>query len=283
MSHTYTLMVEDRRQHVTDGPPLREPAYKGDAGYDLVADLPDTLVVPPGSRERVPTGVSVALPPGMAANIQPRSSSNLRGLHVFLGLIDEGYRGLLYVFVQNLTDHAVEVRPGDRLAQLVPFYSPVAQGAVRMMGVHQLPTSERGKNGFGSSGSGVELTGSPGSAEDIPKRPDVATTGTERNGEASVSSERVREGDSEWLVIEGARDGALNVGERTERGMLYWLDDVDAPEEKLEALCAHVWWLAWMSCKESALVESPVPGRRAWKASYELAVVMEVVRLWAEV
>ncbi len=131
--------------------PLPKPAQQGDAGVDLYASENVTLE-PGGGRALVPTGVAVAIPQGYAGFVQPRSGLALRHGVTCLnspGLIDSGYRGELKVVLVN-TDpkQAFEVRRGERIAQLV--VQKVA--AVAFEKVEQLPDSERGQSGFGSTG-----------------------------------------------------------------------------------------------------------------------------------
>lgn len=130
------------------------PAYAhlDDAGADLVAA--HSVVLAPGHRAIVGTGVRIALPPGHAAFVLPRSGLAARhGITVLNapGTVDAGYRGEIRVTLLN-TDQEVayEVRAGDRIAQLVVMPVP----SVRFLPVPELPGSERGASGFGSSGYG---------------------------------------------------------------------------------------------------------------------------------
>jgi dUTP pyrophosphatase len=134
-------------------PELPLPAYArpGDAGCDLVAREPASLA-PGGGRALVPTGIAVAIPEGYAGFVQPRSGLALRHGVTCLntpGLIDAGYRDELRVLLIN-TDPSqpYKVERGDRIAQLV--IQPVEQAAFSV--VDELPPSERGLGGFGSSG-----------------------------------------------------------------------------------------------------------------------------------
>lgn len=131
--------------------PLPSYARAGDAGADLVARL-DVTLAPRGGRAVVPTGVAVALPEGYAGFVQPRSGLAARHGVTCLnspGLIDSGYRDELAVVLVNTDPEAAyEVRRGDRIAQLV--IQQVAQAEFVETG--ELPASERGPGGFGSTG-----------------------------------------------------------------------------------------------------------------------------------
>lgn len=134
-------------------PDLALPSYAraGDAGADLLART-DARLEPAGGRALVPTGIALALPPGTAGFVQPRSGLALRHGVTCLntpGLIDSGYRDELRVLLVNLDPaEAFEVRRGDRIAQLV--IQRVEQAAFAV--VDELPDSERGLGGFGSTG-----------------------------------------------------------------------------------------------------------------------------------
>ena len=133
--------------HPDARPPER--TRPGDAGYDLRCVEPFAL--DPGERRLVPTGVAIALPAGVAGLVVPRSGLAIEhGISVVNGpgLVDPNYRGELRVILVNLGAQRFEASAGDRIAQLllVPFVTPDLQL------VDELPTSERGANGFGSSG-----------------------------------------------------------------------------------------------------------------------------------
>jgi dUTP diphosphatase len=124
-------------------------AYDGDAGLDLAAC--ERAVLGPGERAVVGTGLAVAIPDGYAGFVQPRSGLAARhGISVVNspGLVDAGYRGEVRVVLLNTDrEQAFTVEPGMRIAQLVVL--PVADVAVSE--VDELPASERGVRGFGSS------------------------------------------------------------------------------------------------------------------------------------
>ena len=132
------------------GLPLPAYAHPGDAGADLRAA--EEVVLPPGGRATVGTGVAVAVPEGHAAFVHPRSGLAARhGITLVNapGTVDAGYRGEVRVVLLN-TDPAAPftVRRGDRIAQLV--VQPVTR--VRFVEVGELPASPRGEGGFGSTG-----------------------------------------------------------------------------------------------------------------------------------
>jgi len=128
---------------------LPERAYAGDAGLDLAACARHELG--PGERALVGTGLAVAVPEGYAGFVQPRSGLAARhGISVVNspGLVDSGYRGEIRVALLN-TDarEPFVVEPGMRIAQLVVLAVP----EVEPIEVEELPESERGVRGFGSS------------------------------------------------------------------------------------------------------------------------------------
>jgi dUTP pyrophosphatase len=130
--------------------PLPAYAHPGDAGADLCAA--EEVVLPPGGRATVGTGLAVAVPDGHAAFVHPRSGLAARhGITVVNapGTVDAGYRGEVRVVLLNTDRHQpFTVRRGDRIAQLV--VQPVTR--VRFLDVQELPPTPRGKGGFGSTG-----------------------------------------------------------------------------------------------------------------------------------
>ena len=133
-------------------PGLPPPSYahSGDAGLDLVSAV--ALTLKPGERVLVPSGVAVAIPPGYAGLVLPRSGRALReGLTLANspGLIDAGYRGELKVVLVNLDfEEPIYMNRGDKIAQLVVQRVENVELEV----TDELPSSERGAGGFGSSG-----------------------------------------------------------------------------------------------------------------------------------
>jgi dUTP pyrophosphatase len=126
-------------------------AYDGDAGLDLAAC--ERVELPPGERAVVGTGLAVAIPEGYAGFVQPRSGlADRHGITVVNspGLIDSGYRGELKVILLNTDSaHPFVVEPGMRIAQLVVLELP----EVELEEVDELPATERGVRGHGSSGT----------------------------------------------------------------------------------------------------------------------------------
>ncbi|MFJ6077907.1 dUTP diphosphatase [Pseudarthrobacter sp. NPDC092419] len=137
-------------------PGLEAPSYAhpGDAGADLRAR--EDVVLQPGERRMVPTGVSIALPFGYVALIHPRSGLATRhGLTIVNapGTVDAGYRGEIAVTLLNTdSSQAIELRRGDRIAQMVIQRVEYAQ----FVPVDELSGSVRGTGGFGSTGGFVQ-------------------------------------------------------------------------------------------------------------------------------
>ena len=131
--------------------PLPRYARPDDAGLDLHAA--ERAVLKPGERALVPTGLAIAIPKGFAGLVMPRSGLALRhGVTVLNapGLIDAGYRGELKVLLINHDPTTtVTLERGERIAQLV--ISPVT--TAELVEVVELPASERGEGGFGSTGT----------------------------------------------------------------------------------------------------------------------------------
>jgi dUTP pyrophosphatase len=138
-------------QRLRDDAILPARAYHGDAGLDLAAC--ERVQLEPGERAVVGTGLAVAIPEGYAGFVQPRSGlADRHGITIVNspGLIDSGYRGELKVILLN-TDatHPFVVEPGKRNAQLVVLEAP----GVELDEVDELPATERGVRGHGSSGT----------------------------------------------------------------------------------------------------------------------------------
>jgi dUTP pyrophosphatase len=143
-------MVEVLLQRLSEDAELPTYARPGDAGADLVTTV--DVVLAPGERALVPTGIAIALPPGYAAFVHPRSGLAARcGLSIVNapGTVDAGYRGEISVLLVNLDPRTpVRLSKGDRIAQLV--VQAVERAEFRV--VEDLPESERGGGGYGSTG-----------------------------------------------------------------------------------------------------------------------------------
>lgn len=137
-------------EHAKELPlPSYESAYA--AGMDLRAALQEPFELKPARRALIPTGLKMALPEGYEAQIRPRSGLAYRNGITMLntpGTIDADYRGEVKVLAVNLGQEPFTIEHGDRIAQMV--ISPVVQGDVKE--VDELPETERGSGGFGSTG-----------------------------------------------------------------------------------------------------------------------------------
>lgn len=131
--------------------PLPGHATANSAGVDLLAAVAAPVVLAPGARILVPTGIAIALPAGFEAQVRPRSGLALHhGVTVLNapGTIDADYRGEIAVILINLGDGPFTIERGVRIAQLV--VAPVC--AVAWRETTALPETERGAGGFGSTG-----------------------------------------------------------------------------------------------------------------------------------
>jgi len=147
-----TVIRVERLPHA-EGLPL--PAYEtaGSAGMDLRAALGEgeTVVLEPGQRKLIPTGLKIALEPGYEAQVRPRSGLALKhGISApnSPGTIDSDYRGEVGVILINLGELPFEIKRGDRIAQMVIARYEQAQ----MIEVDAVDETARGAGGFGSTG-----------------------------------------------------------------------------------------------------------------------------------
>lgn len=137
-----------------EGRGLGLPRYQTEhaAGLDLVAAVEDEVVLLPGERKLVSTGISLAVPEGYEAQIRPRSGLALKhGLTLLNspGTVDADYRGVVGLILVNHGTESFTVRRGERLAQMVIAPTKRAE----LSEVDELPASERGPGGFGHTGS----------------------------------------------------------------------------------------------------------------------------------
>lgn len=146
-------------------PALPTYAHPGDAGADLHAA--EAVVLAPGARALVGTGVSIALPDGYVAFVVPRSGLAAKhGITIVNspGTVDAGYRGEIKVSLLNTDrEQAYSVAVGDRIAQLIVM--PVSRA--RFVAVERLPGSDRGEGGFGSTGFAAFVGVSEKSGENV--------------------------------------------------------------------------------------------------------------------
>ncbi len=135
----------------TEDIPLPEYATSGAAAMDLRAAVESDVIIQPGERKLIPTGLRMAIPHGYEAQVRPRSGLAIKhGITMVNtpGTIDSDYRGEVQVIMINLGCEPFIVRRGDRIAQLV--IAPVMQAS--LVEVDELPETERGDGGFGSTG-----------------------------------------------------------------------------------------------------------------------------------
>ena len=136
-------------QRLSENATLPVRAYAGDAGLDLAAA--ERVELAPGARALVGTGLAVAIPDGHAGFVQPRSGlATEHGITIVNspGLVDSGYRGELKVILLNTDrERTFVIEPGMRIAQLVIL----AVATPQPIEVAELPDTERGEKGFGSS------------------------------------------------------------------------------------------------------------------------------------
>ncbi len=133
------------------GNPLPEYAHMDDSGLDICAFLEEDLIIKPGERALVQTGIYVAIPDGYEFQVRSRSGLALKkGIFVLNspGTIDAGYRNSIGVILYNSSKDDFTVKNGDRIAQLVLQAVPM----VVWQEVESLDDTERGMGGYGSSG-----------------------------------------------------------------------------------------------------------------------------------
>jgi len=145
------IIIEVERMEGHADLPL--PAYMTPhaAGMDLCAAVTSDIILPPGGRALIPTGLRFAIPAGFEGQVRPRSGLAIRAGITLLntpGTIDADYRGEVQIVMANLGSEPFTVHRGDRIAQLV--ICPVARAKLEI--VAELPKTARGQGGFGHTG-----------------------------------------------------------------------------------------------------------------------------------
>ncbi len=126
---------------------LPKYAKEDDAGMDFYAA--ESLVLQPGERKLVPTGIAMAIPSGFVGLIWDKSGvATKHGLKTMAGVIDAGYRGEVKILVHNLSNESYVVEKGNKVAQML--IQPVSQK--QLLEVSELDETDRGEGGFGSTG-----------------------------------------------------------------------------------------------------------------------------------
>lgn len=136
--------------------PDPEYAKIGDSGFDIRANLTEPIVLKPLERVLVPTGLRFELSPNTELQVRPRSGMALKhGISVLNtpGTVDEGYRGEIGVIVINLSNENYTINHGERIAQGV-IANVINQSISELIKTNDLSDSERGSDGFGSTGKG---------------------------------------------------------------------------------------------------------------------------------
>ena len=163
MTETNRTSVAIKR--LDHGRDLPLPQYESEsaAGMDLMAALDEACILAPGARQIIPTGIAIALPVGFEAQVRPRSGlAAKQGISVLNapGTIDADYRGEVGVILVNLGAEDVTINRGDRIAQMV--VAPVIQAVWQE--TDQLPETDRGAGGFGSTGVSSDSANAQGGA-----------------------------------------------------------------------------------------------------------------------
>lgn len=151
MADRVLLRVRRVRGQADADLPLPSPQTSGSAGMDLRAAVTEPLILSPGDRALVPTGLAIAVPLGWEAQVRPRSGLALRHGVTLLntpGTIDSDYRGEVGVIAINLGREPFTIERGDRIAQLVL----ARHGDVEVELVEDLDDTARGAGGFGHTG-----------------------------------------------------------------------------------------------------------------------------------
>ena len=145
------VQVKRLRERSGEQVPLPRYMTEHSAGMDLFADVQGEVLLKPGERRLIPTGIALAIPPGYEGQVRPRSGLALReGITVVNtpGTIDADYRGEVGVLLINLGQQPFGVKRGDRIAQLV--INPVCRAELEL--TDELETTSRNNGGFGHTG-----------------------------------------------------------------------------------------------------------------------------------
>lgn len=133
------------------GPPGFQQMTPGASGYDLYAQIPDSIDLAPFTPHLIPSGICLAAPEGLEVQIRPRSSLSRKGILVSFGTVDSDYRGELSVVLLNLTTTPYKVHPQDRVGQAV--FMHIADVRCSEVGsIDELGETVRGASGYGSTG-----------------------------------------------------------------------------------------------------------------------------------
>ena len=132
---------------------IKLPNYEtnGSSGMDLTANVEKEIILKPGEKQLIPTGIALAMPKGYEIQIRPRSGLAAKKSISVLntpGTVDSDYRGEIKIILINLSKESFMVKSGDRVAQMI--LCPVVKGKLQV--VESLPKTVRGKKGFGSTG-----------------------------------------------------------------------------------------------------------------------------------
>ena len=131
--------------------PLPKYETEGSSGMDLRASVEDTVLLKPGDRKLIPTGLTVSIPRGFEGQVRPRSGLALKygiGMVNAPGTIDSDYRGEISIILINHGKKEFKVERGDRIAQMI--ISRVLKAEIEL--VNELDSTDRGEGGFGHSG-----------------------------------------------------------------------------------------------------------------------------------
>ncbi len=151
LTQSHIIKVKIFQEPEAQDLPLPEYKTDGSVGMDLHAAVKEDVIIAPGERKLIPTGIRIAIPEGYEGQVRPRSGLAINhgiGMLNSPGTIDSDYRGEIQVILINLGENPFVIKRGDRIAQLV--ISPVVK--VDWEVVIELPKTNRGAGGFGHTG-----------------------------------------------------------------------------------------------------------------------------------